>query len=341
MRAAIYNQYLDTMGGGERYTLSFAQALSNAGYIVDIQWARKTIKKKLEERFGMNLKYLNIVKDIKRGDGYDLCFWLSDGSVPLLRARKNFLHFQFPFKNINGKSLINKMKLFRVNKIICNSYFTKSFIDQEFGVQSLVIYPPVDVDKIRPKRKENIILYVGRFSQLQQAKNQHLLIEIFKKLIRKGINDWKLILAGGVEVGAWEYVRKLTRLVHSYPIKIVESPSFNELKDLYGKSKIFWSAAGFGINEKKEPEKVEHFGITVVEAMAAGVVPVVYSGGGHREIISEPETGYLWKKKGEFLKKTVKLIENQKLLNTISKSAKAQALVYEYNRFESELYEII
>ena len=180
MKAAFFNPYLDTLGGGERYTISFAKVLTDNEYVVDVQWKDTSIKEKLEERFGINLERVNFVKDIKRGDGYDVCFWVSDGSIPILRARKNFLHFQFPFKDVNGRSLINKMKLIRINKIICNSYFTKSFIDQEYGVDSTVIYPPVDVGKIRPKRKENIILSVGRFSQLTQAKSQHILLEVFK-----------------------------------------------------------------------------------------------------------------------------------------------------------------
>lgn len=341
MRAAIYNPYLDTLGGGERYTLAFTRVLMNAGFLVNVQWRDPDIKRRFEERFGANLKSVKIVKDIKRGDGYDICFWLSDGSIPLLRARKNFLHFQFPFRDVNGKSLINKMKLIRINKVICNSYFTKSFIDQEYGVQSIVIYPPVDVGKIKPKRKENIILYVGRFSQLEQAKNQHILVEVFKRLVSSGIKNWKLILAGGKEVGAYEYLKKLKKSIKNYTILILENPKFDELIDLYGKAKIFWSAAGFGVNEKKEPKKVEHFGISIVEAMAGGCVPLVFSAGGPREIIEDEETGYFWKKQGDLLKKTKLLIQNNKLLGNLSKNARLASFVYEYERFEAEVSEII
>src|SRR3989344_165444 len=270
MKAAIYNPYLDSLGGGERYTLSFANLLLQKDYRVDLQWKDEEIINKLEKRFGFSLKNINTVSDIKRGDGYDLCFWVSDGSIPLLRSRKNILHFQFPFKNVSGKSILNKMKLIRINKIICNSKFTKNFIDAEFSVNSQVIYPPVDVSSFKAKRKENIIIYIGRFSNLTQAKNQHQLIENFKKFFKKGYPDWKLILAGGTEVGADEYLLVLEKLSKGYPIEIIKSPEYRQLKELVGKAKIFWSAVGYGINEDKEPTKVEHFGISVVEAMAAG-----------------------------------------------------------------------
>ena len=341
MKAAIYNPYLDSMGGGERYTLSFAKVLTENGYSVDVQWCEGSILNKLEKRFGLDLTGVKTVPDIKRGDGYDICFWVSDGSIPLLRARKNILHFQVPFKDVGGRSLFNKMKLFRVNAIICNSYFTKDFIDEEYGVDSVVVYPPVDTDKIKPARKENIILYVGRFSQLEQTKNQHILIDLFKKFFNKGYQDWKLVLAGGVEVGVGDYVSKLERKSRGYPIEIIKSPKHLFLMDLYARSKIFWSAVGEGINESKEPNKTEHFGITVVEAMAGGVLPLVYNAGGYKEIIADGENGFLWNNRKELIKKTVEILEDKSLMKKMSQAAMKDSKIYEYERFAGQIEEII
>ncbi len=274
-KAAIYNPYLDTLGGGEKYTLSFAKVLAeDLGYDVSIEWKEEKIKEKLIARFGLKLpQNINFVKNINRGDSYDICFWVSDGSIPTLRAKKNYIHFQVPFHDVDGRSLLNKMKLFRVNKIICNSEFTKKIIDKEYGVNSEVLYPPIDVKLFKPKRKENQICYVGRFSNLVQNKGHEILIKSFKKLVtNKKFEDWKLILAGGTEVGVGDYVKKLRKLSKNYNIEIIESPDFNIIREIYGKSKYFWSAAGFGIDEIKNPEGVEHFGITLIEAMSSGCV---------------------------------------------------------------------
>ena len=341
MRAAIYNPYLDTLGGGERYTMAFSQVLVKKGFRVDVEWKNKGIKKKLEDRFGMNLKDGNIVKNINRGNGYDLCFWVSDGSIPLLYARKNFLHFQFPFKGVSGKSLLNRMKFFRIEKTICNSYFTKRFIDEEYGIESVVIYPPVDVNKIKPRTKENLIVSIGRFSQLGQAKRQDFLVKEFKKLYDSGFRDWKLVLAGGVEVGVDDYVDKLKKASRGYPIKVVESPSLKEIKGLYGRAKIFWSATGFGVDENKEPKRVEHFGITTVESMAAGCVPLVFSAGGHKEIVVDGESGFLWRRSGDLLNKTKKIIDDKKLLRALSLKAREDSKIYEIDRFDAEVGKVI
>lgn len=341
MKAAIYNPYLDTLGGGERYTMAFAGVLANAGYQVEIEWKDSKILKFLEDRFGLDLDRIKVVNDIKRGDGYDVCFWVSDGSIPTLRARKNFLHFQVPFQNVGGRSLLNKMKLFRVNKIICNSNFTKRIIDREYGVNSVVIYPPVDTISIKSKRKEDLILYVGRFSKILQSKSQDVLIKAFKKMCDEGLINWRLTLTGGVEIGVGDYVKRLFKLAEGYPVEIIESPDYKTLRDLYGKARIFWSASGFGENENKNPEKVEHFGITVVEAMAAGEVPVVYNAGGHKEIITDGKNGFLWNNVGNLVSRTKSIISDKKGWRQLSLQTQKDSLNFSLERFNKEVLDLI
>jgi len=341
MRAAIFNPYLDTLGGGERYTLGVASTLQEAGYDVYLEWENIEIKSKLENRFGLDLSGINFIPDVGRGNGYDVCFWVSDGSVPVLHARKNFLHFQIPFHNVKGNSLINKMKLIRINKIICNSLFTKKFIDKEYGVNSQVIYPPVDLAKLKPKRKENKILFVGRFSQLKQAKNQDVLIRAFRKFYDKGSIDWELVLAGGIEVGVGDYISKLEKMAQGYPIKLATSPSFKELVLLYGEAKIFWSAVGFGASEEKEPEKMEHFGISVVEAMEAGCVPIIFNGGGYKEIVKNGESGFLWDKESELIRRTELLVNDRRALREMSSKGKKISESFGYERFAKDFRSLL
>ncbi len=340
MKAAIYNPYLDTLGGGERYSMAIATTLNKFGYKVDVEWKNESIKEKLEERFGIDLNDINIVTDVKRGDGYDVCFWVSDGSIPALKSRNNFLHFQVPFQNVGGRSLMNKFKLMRIKKIICNSKFTKKIIDTEFGIESVVIYPPVSITEFKPKKKEDIILNVGRFSNLLQSKGQDVLIKAFKKFSKTHLT-YKLILAGGVEVGATGVIEKLKQISKGLPIEIIKSPSFKEIKELYGKASIFWSASGYGINEKKDPQRVEHFGITIVESMASGCVPIVVKSGGHKEIIKDGINGFLWETTSGLLNKTKKITDDIKQMKIIVQKAKASAKQYSYEKFEKEFMSLL
>lgn len=347
-KAGFFDPYLDTLGGGERYTLTLAEHLSQKEWQVDLLWDEPKLKEKLKSRLNLDLNRVNFIpirKNIlergKLSHKYDLFFWLSDGSIPLLFSKKNILHFQVPFHGLGGKSFLNKIKLKKIQIIVCNSYFTKKFIDQEYGVNSKVIYPPVDVQSFKTGKKENIILSLGRFSQLLQAKRQDVLINVFKKMIDKGLSNWKLILAGATDIGGESVFNQLKRQAKSYPIEFLENPDFKTITKLYSRAKIFWSASGYGIDEEKEPEKVEHFGIAIVEAMAAGCVPLVIGKGGAREIIKEGKTGFLWEDEKGLIRMTQDLIVNPVTLSSLSKAVIKSSQAFSKKKFCQNFDEII
>ncbi|MDP3888900.1 MAG: glycosyltransferase family 4 protein [bacterium] len=346
-KALFFDPYLDTLGGGERYMLTLAEYLSNQGWQVDLVW-NQDLKGKLITRFGLNLNRINFVSmennvfgKYKMMRKYDLSFRISDGSVPLMFSGKNILHFQVPFKNVNGKSIINNLKLKSVNHVVCNSLFTKKFIDCEFGISSKVIYPPVEVKKIKPDKKENIVLSVGRFSRLLQSKRQDILITAFKEMVDRGLKNWKLVFIGGADVGNDGYVEELQKMANSYPIEIIANQSWKKVVEYYGKSKIFWSASGFEIDEENEPEKIEHFGIVIVEAMAAGAVPVVIGKGGAKEIIQDKKTGFLWETKEELITTTSDLIKSPSLLKNISQEVVESSRRFSKDNFYQEFEKLL
>lgn len=341
MRAAIFDPYLDTGGGGERYVLTFAVALKKAGWDVELQWKDKKILKWLEERLGLDLSGIEVIDNISKGAGYDLCFWVSDGSIPLLFANKNIIHFQTPFQHVNGRSVTNRLKFLKINKIVCNSNFTKSVIDREYGIESQVLYPPVNVKDITPGKKENIILSVGRFSQLQQAKRQDVLVEAFKQMCKKGLKGWDLVLVGGSNIGAGDYVPQLKKEAKGYPIKILENAPFSEVKKLYAKSQIFWSAAGFNVNEEQTPQKVEHFGIAVVESMNAGCISLVTNKGGHKEIIEDGINGFLWDSIDDLKIKTLEIIKDERRIEEIAKKAIKSAKEFSEENFAKQVLQLV
>lgn len=348
MKAIFFDPHLDTIGGGERYVLTVVDYLVKKGWKVDILWENKEVVKKYKDKFGIDLDTVgflpspkNIFEKWKVTRNYDLSFWLSDGSIPFAFSKKNILHFQVPFHNVNGQSFLNKIKFRNIHHVICNSGFTKRFVDKEYNVVSKVIYPPVDIQEFKPGKKQNIVLYVGRFSQLLQAKRHNVLITVFKKMIDKGFSGWKLVLAGGTEIGGMDYLNELKCQVGSYPIEFWENPPLPTLQKLYAKAKIFWSASGYGIDENDDPEKVEHFGITVAEAMAAGCVPLVIAKGGHRHIVKEKVNGFLWKNEEELIKLTLVLAKDTRLLKKLSAASIRASERYSLEKFYENLAKII
>ncbi len=348
-KAGIYDPYLDTLGGGERYTMTVAHCLAQKGWQVEIFWEDRGVGKRLEKRLGIDLRKIRFVPNIFKEKffkkqqlmkDYDLLFFLSDGSVPFLFAKKNLLHFQVPFHDVGGRKPLNRIKLKKMEAVVCNSLFTKKFIDKEYGVKSKVVYPPVAVEEFKPGKKKDIILSVGRFSRLMQAKRQDVLVDAFSQMA-KNLDGWQLVLAGGTDVGKDKAFERLKEKAEGLPIEIKENPPFLELKKLYTQAKIFWTAAGFDVDENKEPERVEQFGITTVEAMAAKCVPVVIRKGGQPEIVKHNQNGLLWRSRQELIEQTLKLIKDEKLREKLAKKGQKRAQDFSQERFCREIQKII
>jgi glycosyltransferase involved in cell wall biosynthesis len=388
-RAAIYDPYLDTLGGGERYCLTVAEILLQNGYSVDIFWSGDpNLIKKATDRFNLDLSKLNIVDDIfnvlpqkidavedteslvrisshhptkpnfiqkissiinkyKITRQYNLFFYISDWSVPFLFSQNNLLHVQVPFvlKNNLKEKILNKIKLIFFHNIICNSQFTQKFAANYFGNKCRVIYPPVDVAKFSvSSQKDNIILSVGRFDNLLNSKKQDIMIEAFKQVITSHPKtDWKLVLVGGSLESPEKnsYLHHLQRLSSGFPVEFFINPDFKTLSDTYSRSKIYWHAAGYEVDETLHPESTEHFGIAPVEAMASGLVPLVIAKGGLPEIVDDGKNGYLWKNMEDLIAKTNLLIDSDQLLKENSQAAIIKSQDFSKEKFAKNLLTFI
>ena len=301
VKAGVYSLYWDTLGGGEYYAGMVAKILEERGYKVELFSPSRNTVDSLNRRFKIGLNHTTVnQRAIKLMHGsilakwlftshYDVLFFVSDGSIPFLFGKKNLLHFQVPFKGVGGGNWLNQLKLRSIHHIICNSEFTKRHIDEEYNVKSQVIYPSVrPIPKIGSKQK--IILSVGRFDGNRKGKRQDVLVDAFKKMKLK---NWRLILAGGVLETDSKYVASLTRQAKGCPISIDANCSFAKLTAYYQAASLFWHAQGFGTDMINHPQNTEHFGISAVEAMTAGAIPLVFNGGGLPEIVDEA-TGYTW-----------------------------------------------
>jgi glycosyltransferase involved in cell wall biosynthesis len=347
-KAFFYDQYLKTIGGGERYVFTLADYLLKIGWDVTIFNGDEKSIVKLKERFDLDLSKaqlmpmpLSLVKKWKMTKNADLFFWVSDGSIPLMFSKNNILHFQVPFHEVNGKSLLNQIKLKMIKSIVCNSEFTKRFIDKEYAINSEVIYPPIEVDSFKVNKKENIILSVGRFSKLLQAKRQDILINAFKEMVDVGLNGWKLQLAGSTDVGGLDYLMELKESAKNYPIEFYENRAFDIVTKLYSKAKIFWYAGGYGIDEEKEPEKTEHFGMTIVEAMASGCIPFVVPKGGIKETVEDKINGYYYNNIAELSKLTKELMLNSKIAEKLGKEVVQSSMKFDKKVFNQKYLDII
>lgn len=220
-----------------------------------------------------------------------------------------------------------------------NSQFTQRWIQAYWGRPSQVLYPLVEVEAFQPLEKRRQILSVGRFFRAAHNKKHLLMVQAFKELVDQGLSGWSLHLAGGVvdDPIHQTYLRSVQEAATGYPIHIHVNAPFETLRRLYGESAIYWHAAGYGEDESRAPIKMEHFGVTTVEAMAAGCAPVVIRKGGQPEIIQHGVDGFLWDQVEELKSYTLRLVEDEALRQQLSRAAQASSRRFDRHHFGAQI----
>jgi alpha-1,3-mannosyltransferase len=121
----------------------------------------------------------------------------------------------------------------------------------------------VDLNRIRrrPDHYARTILYFGRFSKNKQLP---LLLETVFELTKLS-REWRLVVAGRkFDVGFDELETEIRRLGLTGSVRLVDSPSDADLSQLVSEASYF---ACFSAHEG--------FGLGAVEAMAAGLIPIL------------------------------------------------------------------
>jgi len=224
--------------------------------------------------------------------------------------------------------------------IVCYSDFVWRYAAAYLGrSDAVVISPPVD-PATATWPKEPLILGVGRFTEM---KRQDVLIDAFHQLLRSLPADtpWQLHLAGGLSPDAdpQQYMAHLRRLADGLPVVFHPNASLATLRGLYERASIFWHAAG--LDSEHIPIRQEHFGITTVEAMNHGCVPVVIALGGQPEIVTDGINGRLWRSLDELVAQTLELISSPHQRASLGRMAARSGERFAIERFRQQAREII
>lgn len=356
-RVGLYDPYLDILGGGEKHILSIIKVFEDYGFTPYIFWD-KNLKKEIKDRLGIDFKNLfflpnifkkktklSLFKNLFILKKFDYFFYVTDGSYFFSPAKKNFVFAMVPDKNLYQLNFINRLKLLNW-QFVNNSSFTHRWL-KKWGINSVIIPPYID-DKLFKKSsqpKEKIILSVGRFFSHLHSKRQDFIIKTFKKLKQKNFlfKNFKLILAGGLKEEDKDYFNYLQKIANGDRSIIFKTNiSQNELYHLYQKATFFWHFAGYGIDEKQNPENVEHLGITPLEAMASGCLTFCYNAGGPKELINNGVNGFLFNDENNLIKKMNFVIEDINKQEKIKKDAYNFVInKFSYNIFKKRVKQLI
>lgn len=224
-----------------------------------------------------------------------------------------------------------------------NSLFTNFYLKKYWNCSGKILNPPIDMIPINEKeleRKENIIIAVGR---LVPDKKFIELINVFSYLYINNslLTKYKLIIVGNSDDRFLDYFDKLKTLsLKNANIELYSGISYSELVNIYKKAKIFLHAKGFNV-PAENPSEMEHFGMTTVEAMANGCVPIVINKAGQKESVVHGKSGFLWNSLDELNEYLIKIIGDPNLWRQMSLYAIQDSKKFLIANFENKVNDLL
>ena len=317
LRIALVHDSLNPCGGAERLALAMARALKELGHSVDLyvieatdwnrvekltSYNRRVVDKehvlppfksfpiiysRLLHWFGRDVVGYHIVKK----HNYDLVIATKQILVPVF-VDVLYMHFPdflpgfdylyYPERYLYNtmlriysrplelatKTLISLLKSIRYKPaILTNSRFSASIIERFLNVKAIVLTPPVNIEKYltlsKHKDRENIVVTISR---IEPMKNLDIIIDIAKE-----VKEARFVILGSMQSNSYyaHLMRRIRMLNLEDKVKVLVNASEELKMEILKKAKIYL-----------HPTKYEHFGIAVVEAMAAGLIPIVHKSGG-------------------------------------------------------------
>jgi glycosyltransferase involved in cell wall biosynthesis len=313
--AVVYDPYLCSLGGAERYAWETAALLQARGHETILAGPVLPASSDVK-RYGFDpqvrLVALSPTGYLRATRGAAVSVWVGNAVPRPSLAHRRLAVLSFPFQDLRqgAGGWLRRVLVGGVHEVVVYSEFSRAWTEARWGVDATVVPPAVVLRQHDRSGKEPLVLAVGRFFPSAHSKRQDVLIEAFERLIqRPEASGYRLALAGGLERDRPDHVAWYDGLVESaagLPVDFYPSVDNTDLDRLFAKASVFWHAAGFG-RPAQQPERAEHFGITTVEAMSAGAAPLVFADGGQLEIVT-PDVGGLWHTADELVEQTAALL---------------------------------
>lgn len=307
----VYNHFYPTIGGIERYIEDLCVELIKRGHKSDVCClerdpvsGKKLPKKEIYKGITihripciLDLKYYKIAPSIlKIVKQYDIIHIHGIGFFSDFLSLTKKIHKKPIILSTHG-GIFHTSKLYFLKKIYF--LFWERLMLKNFGkiiavskndeklfsrISKKVIFIPDFIDykkfsKIKRRPKKGLLIFIGRISSNKRIDR---LIELVYSLKSEGKN-YELYIAGPDFEGEQKKLEELVRLRGlEKNVKFLGKISEKEKLELLSKAEFFVSASEY-----------EGFGISVIEAMAAGVPVIVNDIEAFRNIIKNGENGFI------------------------------------------------
>lgn len=352
----VCSHFYPCIGGVEKYVEDLCINLQNLGHQSDVlcldtcAYSREKLKR-MEEYRGIkiyripyiNLKYykpaFSVLKHLKN---YDIVHVHGVGFFSDMLLLTKFIHRKPVIISGHG-GMFHTKKLLSIKKIYFNVWTrlvlklanaiiaeSKNNYRRFSEICKPVLIPySIYLNDFSTERSEekNSFLFVGRISRNKRVDNLVRMVSCLKK----SVPFVKLYVVGG----DWENIKKdLDELIRNSNLeKNVIFPGEKrgkELLDYYAKSKFFVSASEY-----------EGFGISTVESMAAGCIPIVNDIESFMNFIENGKNGFIIDySKPEETAESIRNIMERKDLCKVVKNANETAREYDWGNTIKKIEEV-
>ena len=372
---AIYNLYWSTYGGGEQVSGALADRLRSR-FDVTLLGPDRPDAVQTRSRLGVDIgdcDWRRVVDDSDASEAsadFDVFVNGTYRSHTVNRAARGYYYVHFPEPPVDARRRVvgavarSGLAVMRVaprlpdrlegvrrglrRRVVdtswshsytafwSNSVYTAGWVERLWGVPSEILPPPVR-PTVQPGEKRPLIASVGRFfdPSLGHSKKQ---LDLLRAFVAMGeVNGWRLALVGGADGASREYALAVRREAVGRAVDVHLNAPRHVVEDTLAAASVYWHGGGLGEDPRRHPERFEHFGIAVVEAMAAGAVPVVFAAAGPAEIVRHGVDGFHWHTPDELITHTRRLMDDAQLRASMSAAARERAGDFSVSRFDSRL----
>lgn len=327
-RAVVLNDNLHILGGGERSSLAYARALADLGFETQVLTTQALPDPaRVRRLFGDDFADIPL-RPVPPEDpiGFlrqmDIHLFVNHSFMSVIPnpGRLGFYAVMFPIETLRKPERTNEVfNLNTYHRMVCNSTYTLRYTRERWEYwphRFEVLHPPVGREAAGAARepagpllagKKRRFAHVGRFNPGLHNKNQDLLIETFAEARTRfpALRGWSLAMAGNVndDPGSRAYFERCAGLARGAEgaVTLLPGASDGDLFRLLRESFGYVHGTGAFLAPDERPELCEHFGISIVEGMACGCVPLVYRLGGVFDVLRVPERGIAYATREELI----------------------------------------
>lgn len=314
MKVGVFHPPLDICGGAEFVAVVVTNTLVKNGYEVELFVNKEIDQKKIEKLIGEKVSssvniavkptflqprgMLDIYPRAFRSLAFkSKCDILIDTYSCCVFPWTNVCYFHFPYlncydyrprfpylKSVHLRQVVSlpyaffekNFEKYDKKLLLANSYFTAEAIKDFLGVTAKVLYPPVptaffrkDLADPNQKLRENLVVTVSRFGYGKGLETIPYIASLTDKSIGfaiMGIVHDKKVLQS--------ILQNIKKLGLTNRVRVLTNVSRQDMKIILNDAKIYLHTT-----------VREHFGISIVEGMAMGCLPIVHNSGGVKEYV--------------------------------------------------------